>query len=184
MAPDIVGKQLQLLKEAVPSVSRVAVLWNPANPGSAPQLREVEAPSRALKMQLQVLEARVPREIDSAFAAMTRERVDAIVILADAIVTNQRRPIAELSMKGRLPSVYAVRGYAEAGGLMDYSVDSLYMEARAAIYVDKILKGAKPADLPIEQPTKFELIINLKTAKALGLTIPPSLLLRANRVIE
>jgi putative tryptophan/tyrosine transport system substrate-binding protein len=184
MAPDIVGKQLQLLKEAVPSVSRVAVLWNPANPGSAPQLREVEATSRALKMQLQVLEARVPQEIDSAFAAMTRERAGAVVILADAIFTNQRRQIAELSMKGRLPSVYGVREYAEAGGLMDYSVDSLYLEGRAAIYVDKILKGAKPADLPIEQPTKFELIINLKTAKALGLTIPPSLLARADQVID
>jgi ABC-type uncharacterized transport system substrate-binding protein len=184
MASDIVGKQLQLLKEAVPSVSRVAVLWNPANPGSAPQLRAVKATGRALKMQLQVLEARVPQEIDSAFAAMTRERADAIVILADAIFTNQRAQIAELSMKGRLPSVYGVRGYAEASGLMDYSVDSLYMEARAAIYVDKILKGAKPADLPIEQPTKFELVINLKTAKALGLTIPPSLLLRAYQVIE
>jgi putative tryptophan/tyrosine transport system substrate-binding protein len=184
MAPDIVGKQLQLLKEAVPSVSRVAVLWNPANPGSAPQLREVEATGRALKMQLQVLEARIPQEIDSAFAAMTRERAGAVVILADAIFTNQRRQIAELSIKGRLPSVYGVREYAEAGGLMDYSVDSLYLEGRAAIYVDKILKGAKPADLPIEQPTKFELIINLKTAKALGLTIPASLLARADQVIE
>jgi putative tryptophan/tyrosine transport system substrate-binding protein len=184
MAPDIVGKQLQLLKEAVPSVSRVAVLWNPANPGSAPQLREMGATGRTLKTQLQVLEARVPQEIDSAFAAMRRERAGAVVILADAIFTNQRRQIAELSMKGRLPSIYGVREYAEAGGLMDYSVDSIYMKGRAAIYVDKILKGAKLADLPIEQPTKFELVINLKTAKALGLTIPPSLLARAAQVIE
>ena len=184
MASDIVGKQFQMLREVVPSVSRVAVLWNPANPGSAPQLREAEAAGRALKMQLQALQARVSQEIDSAFAAMTRERAAALVILADAIFTNQRRQIAELSMKRRLPSVYGVREYAEAGGLMVYSVDPLDLEARAAIYVDKILKGAKPADLPIEQPSKFELVINLKTATAIGLTIPPSLLQRADRVIE
>ncbi len=184
MAPDIVGKQLQVLREVVPSASRVAVLWNPANPGSAPQLREAEATGRALKMQLQVLQARVPQEIDSAFAAMTRERAAAVVILADAIFTNQRRQIAELCMKRRLPSVYGVREYAEAGGLMDYSVDPVDLEGRAALYVDKILKGAKPGDLPIEQPSKFELVINLKTAKAIGLTIPSLVMQRADRVIE
>jgi putative ABC transport system substrate-binding protein len=184
MAPDVVGKQLQVLQEVVPKVSRVAVLWNPANPGSTPQLREAEAAARALKVQLQALEARVPQEIDSAFAAMTRERAGALVILADAIFTNQRRQIAELAMNRRLPSVYGVREYAEAGGLMDYSVNPLDLEGRAAIYVDKILKGAKPGDLPIEQPNKFELVINLKTARAIGLTMPPSLLQRADRVIE
>jgi len=184
MAPDIVGKQLQVLKEVVPNVSRVAVLWNPANPGSAPQLREAEAAARALRVQLQVLEARVPKEIDSAFATMTRERAGALVILADDICTNRRRQIAELAMRRHLPSVYGVREYAEAGGLMEYSFDPLEMEARAAIYVDKILKGVKPSDLPIEQPSKFELVINLKTAKAIGLTMPPSLLQRADRVIE
>jgi len=184
MAPDIVGKQLQVLKEMVPRVSRVALLWNPANPGSAPQLREAEAAARALKVQLQVLEARDSREIDDALAAMTRERAGALVILADAIFTNHRKQIAELAMKRHLPSVYGVREYADAGGLMDYSADSLHLEARAAIYVDKILKGAKPADLPIEQPSKFALVVNLKTAKALGLTVPPSLLQRADRVIE
>jgi putative tryptophan/tyrosine transport system substrate-binding protein len=184
MAPDIVGKQLQVLREVVPSVSRVAVLWNPANPGSAPQLREVEATGRALRMQLQVLQARVPQEIDSAFAAMTRERAGAVVILADAIYTNQRKQIAELCMRRRLPSVYGVSGYAEAGGLMDYSVDSVDLEGRAALYVGKILKGAKPADLPIEQPRKFEFVINLKTAKAIGLTVPPLVMQRADRVIE
>jgi len=184
MAPEIVGKQLQLLREVVPSVSRVAVLWNPANPGSVPQLREAEAAGRALNVQLQALEARVPQEIDSAFAAITRERVGALLILADAIFTNQRKQIAQLSLKQRLPSVYGVRGYAEAGGLMVYSVDPLDLEARAAIYVDKILRGAKPGDLPIEQPTKFELVINLKTAKALGLVIPQSLLVRAGEVIQ
>jgi len=184
MAPDIVGKQLQVLREAAPSVSRVAVLWNPANPGSAPQLREAEAMGRTLKVQLQVLEARGPKEIDSAFNAMTRERAGAVLILADAIFTNQRKQIAELSLKRRLPSVYGVSEYAKAGGLLEYSVDHLYLEERAAIYVDKILKGAKPGELPVEQPTKFDLVINLKTAKALGLTLPPSLLARADQVIE
>jgi putative ABC transport system substrate-binding protein len=184
MGPDIVGKQFQVLKEVVPKVSRVALLWNPANPGSAPQLREAEAAARAFRMQLQVLEARGPQEIDSAFAAIARERAGALVILADAMFTNQRKQIAELAMKRRLPSVYGVREYADAGGLIVYSVDPVDLEGRAAIYVDKILKGAKPTDLPIEQPSKFELVINLKTSKALGLTIPPSLLQRADRVIE
>ena len=135
-------------------------------------------------MQLQALEARVPQEIESAFAAMTRERAGALLILADAIFTNQRQQIAELSLKRRLPSVYGVSGYAEAGGLMVYSVDPVDLERRAAIYVDKILKGAKPGDLPVEQPTKFELVINLKTAKTLGLTVPHALLLRAAQVIQ
>ena len=184
MAPDIVGKQLQLLREMMPSVSRVAVLWNPANPGSGAQLREAQAAGGTLKMQLQALEARVPQEIDRAFATMTRERAGALLILADAIFTNQRQQIAELSMKRQMPSVYGVSGYAEAGGLMVYSVDPVDLERRAAIYVDKILKGAKPGDLPVEQPTKFELVINLKTAKALGLTVPHALLLRAAQVIQ
>ncbi len=124
------------------------------------------------------------RKVESAFAAMTRERASALVILADPIFTDQRRQIAELAAKRRMPSVYGVREYAEAGGLMVYGANLLDLERRAATFVDKILKGAKPADLPIEQPTKFELVINLKTAKALGLTIPPSLLLRADQVIE
>ena len=135
MAPDIVGKQLQVLKEVVPNVSRVAVLWNPANPGSAPQLREAEAAARALRVQLQVLEARVPKEIDSAFATMTRERAGALVILADAIFTNQRRQIAELAMRRHLPSVYGVREYAEAGGLIAYGADSLDLERRSTAFV-------------------------------------------------
>ena len=184
MASDLVGKQLELLKEVVPKVSRVALLWNPANPGSAPQLREAEAAARALGVRLQTLEARDPQEIDSAFAAMTRERAGALVILADAILTNQRRQIAELAAKRRLPAVYGVSEYAEAGGLMFYGPSSLDLERRAATFVDKILKGAKPADLPVEQPNKFELVINLKTAKALGLTIPPSVLARADHVIQ
>ena len=184
MASDLVGKQLELLKEVVPKVSRVALLWNPANPGSAPQLREAEAAARALGVRLQTLEARDPQEIDSAFAAMTRERAGALLILPDAIFGNQRRQIAELAAKRRLPSLLGVGEYAEAGGLMTYSANNLDLERRAATFVDKILKGAKPADLPIEQPSKFELSINLKTAKALGLTIPPSLLRRADEVIQ
>jgi len=184
MASDLVGKQLELLKELVPKVSRVALLWNPANPGGAPQLRQAEAAARALGVQLQRLEARDPQEIDSAFAAMTRERAGALLILPDAIFGNQQRQIAELAAKRRLPSLLGVGEYAESGGLMTYSANNLDLERRAATFVDKILKGAKPADLPIEQPSKFELIINLKTAKALGLTIPQSLLRRADEVIR
>jgi putative ABC transport system substrate-binding protein len=184
MAPDLVGKQLEVLKEVVPKVSRVALLSNPANPGSASQLREAEAAARALGVGLQTLEARNPQEIDSAFAAMTRERAGALLLLVDAIFTNQVRQIADLAAKRRLPSIYGQREYAEAGGLIAYSSNPFDLERRAATFVDKILKGAKPADLPIEQPSKFDLIINLKTAKALGLVLSSSLLLRADQVIE
>jgi putative ABC transport system substrate-binding protein len=186
MSPEVVGKQLELLRQVVPTLSRVAVLGNPANPGSAPQLRQAEAMAKTLGMRLQPLEARSPSEIDSAFAAMTRERAGALLVLLDPTLARplQRERIAELAARNRLPTMYALRLYVDAGGLMAYGADIFDLYRRAAIYVDKILKGAKPADLPIEQPTKFELIINLKTAKALGLTIPPSLLLRADRVIE
>jgi ABC-type uncharacterized transport system substrate-binding protein len=184
MASDLIGKQLELLKELVPKVSRVALLWNPENPGSAPQLREAEAAARALGVRLQPLAARVPQEIDTAFAAMTRERTGALLILANAVFVNQLRQIAELAAKRRLPSIYGVPEYAEAGGLMTYSADYRDLERRAATFVDKILKGAKPADLPIEQPTKFELVINLRTAKMIRLTIPPSLLQRADQIID
>ena len=183
-APDLVGKQLEVLKEVVPKVARVALLWNPANPGSAPQLREAEAVARALGVGVQPFEARTPQEIDAAFAAMTKEQTGALVVLVDAIFTNQVRQIAGLAAKRHLPSIYGQREYAEAGGLMVYSSNPLDLERRAATFVDKILRGAKPSDLPIEQPSKFELVINLKTAKALGLTIPPSLLGRADEVIQ
>ena len=185
MAPDLVGKQLELLKELVPKVSRVALLRHPTNPGSAPYLREAEAAARILGMRLQILEARSPQEIDSAFAAMTRERAGALLIFPDSFFATQRRQIAELAAKRRLPALYGgTTEYAEAGGLMAYSPNILDLHRRAATYVDKILKGAKPADLPVEQPTKFELIINLRAAKALGLTIPPSLLRRADQIID
>ena len=184
IAPDLAGKQFQLLKEVVPKVSRVALLTNPANPASALFLREVEAAARALGVRLQTLETRNPQEIDSAFAAMTRERAGALLVLPDVIFLSQRRQIAELATKRRLPSVYGVREYAEAGGLMAYGANHIDLVRRAATYVDKILKGAKPADLPVAQPTKFDLVINLRTAKAIGLTIPPSLLARADQIID
>jgi putative tryptophan/tyrosine transport system substrate-binding protein len=184
MAPDLIGKQFEVLKEVLPEVFRVAVLWNPANPSSASQVREAELAARTLRLRLQSLEARSPQEIDSAFAAMTSERAGALVVLLDAILVNQRRQIADLAAKRRLPAVYAVREYVEAGGFISYGSNPLELERYAATFVDKILRGAKPADLPVEQPSKFELIINLKTAKALGLKIPPSLLVRADQVID
>ena len=184
MTTNLIGGQLEALKEVVPKVSQVALLWNPTNPGSAPQLREVEAAARVLGVRLQALEVRVLREIDSAFAAITRERAGALLVLADGMLTNQRKQIAELAAERRLPAAYPQREFVEAGGLMAFSANPLDLERRAATYVDKILRGARPGDLPIEQPTKLDLVINLKTAKALGLTIPPSVLLRADQVIE
>jgi ABC-type uncharacterized transport system substrate-binding protein len=184
MAPDLMAKRLELLKEVVPKLSRVALLQNPDNPASAAQLREAKAAARALGVQPQTLEARNPQEIEGAFAAMIRERAGALLILSDAIFFTQRRQIAELTAKGRLPSIIGTRDYPDAGGLMAYGPNFLDLERRAATFVDRILKGAKPGDLPVEQPTKFELVINLKTAKALQLTIPPSVLGRATQLIE
>ena len=184
MTTDLIGKQLEVLREVVPKGSRMALLWNPANPGSAPQLREAEAAARALRVRLQLLEVRAAQDIDAAFAAMTRERAGGLLVLADGVLTNSRAQIAELAAARRLPAAYPQREFVEAGGLMAFSANPLELERRAAVYVDKILRGAKPADLPVEQPTRLELVINLKTAKALGLTIPQSLLLRADQVIE
>jgi putative ABC transport system substrate-binding protein len=182
--PELVGKQFGMLKELVPKVSRVAVLWNPANLGNPPQLRAAEVAARTLGMRLQPLEARTPRELDSAFAAMTTEAAGAVVVLVDIMFVDQRTRIAELAATRRLPAVYGQVEHVGSGGLMAYAPNFLDNYRRAAAYVDRILKGAKPGDLPIEQATKFELVINLKTAKALGLTIPPSLLQRADQVIE
>jgi putative ABC transport system substrate-binding protein len=181
---EIFGKHLELLKEAVPNLSRVAVLSNPANPMHVLRLREVEVAGRSLGVQVQILKAQGPEEFDSAFAAMTRERAGALYVVGDPMFVSHRRRFAELAAKSRLPAVYELKDHAEAGGLMVYGPSTLDMYRRAAPYVDKILKGAKPGDLPVEQPTKFELVINLKTAKALGLKIPPSLLARADEVIE
>jgi putative ABC transport system substrate-binding protein len=184
MAPELAAKQLGLFREIVPTISRVAVLGNPANPGNALLLRQAEAAARALGVRLQPLEARDSREVDRAFAAMTRDRADALLVLVDPVLGGQRERIAHLAATGRLPAVYGVRTHAEAGGLMVYGANLFDLYRRAATYVDKILRGAKPAELPVEQPTKFELVINLKTAKALGLTIPPTLLGRADEVIQ
>jgi putative ABC transport system substrate-binding protein len=183
-SPEIVGKLLELLREVAPKVSRVAVLRNPTNPDAADFSRAVERAARALRVELQVLDVRVPNELDSAFAAMTRDRASALLLLADTMFLLHRTRIATLAAKHRLPTVAGSRDLADAGLLMTYGASVAYAFRHAATYVDKILRGAKPADLPVEQPTKFELVINMKTAKALGLTIPPSLLLRADRVIE
>ncbi len=184
-SPEIVGKRLELLKEAT-GASRVAVLWNPArrNPYVELVQREVNAAARSLGVQLQVLEARGPDGFEPAFEAMVRERAEALLDLGDSVFWLHRHRLAELAAKHRLPTMHPTREYVEAGSLMSYGPDLADLFRRAATYVDKILKGAKPGDLPVEQPTKFELVINLKTAKALGLTIPPSLLLRADETIQ
>jgi len=178
----IVGKQLELLKEAVPTVSRVAALVEVlSGPGIS---RETQAAAQVLAVKLQVLEVRSPNELEGAFAAMTRERVGGLLVLPHSLSFVHARRIADLAAKSRLPAVYPFRESAEAGGLMAYAASAPDMFRRAATFVDKILKGAKPAELPVEQPTKFELVINLKTAKALGLTIPQSLLVRADAIIQ
>jgi putative ABC transport system substrate-binding protein len=183
-APDLAGKRLQLLKEAVPGISRVAVLSNPTIPSQALELREAKVAAGSLKVQLQMLEARAPSDFAGVFSAMTKERAGGVIILTSSMFYAERTRIAELAAQSRVPAIYAVKEFAEAGGLMTYGINIHESFRRAAIYVDKILKGAKPADLPVEQPTKFELVINLKTAKALGLTIPPSLLQGADEVIQ
>ena len=181
---ELVGKQLELLKEVAPKVSRVALLGNPANPVNAPQVRHAQDAARAFGVRLQHVEARGPGEIESAFAAMTADRAGAVVVLLDTMLIDHRTQIADLAARRRLPAVYGMTEYAEAGGLMAYGSSAADRFRRAATFVDKILKGAKPADLPIERPTKFELVINLKTARALGLTIPESILVRADQVIQ
>jgi len=187
LAQELVGKCLELLKQAVPGVSRVAVLWHP---GGVPErtekdmLKEAEVAARALGVRLQFVEARGPADFDRAFSEMTRERAGALTMLVSAMLINERRRLVDLAAKNRLPAVYPRREFVDAGGLMSYGPNGAELYRRAATYVDKILKGAKPADLPVEQPTKFELVINLKTAKALGLTIPQSILIRADQVIQ
>jgi putative ABC transport system substrate-binding protein len=184
MTPELVGKQLEMLKELVPNASQVGVLWNPENLGNPPQLKAAERAARTFGIRLRALEARSPRDIDGAFTVMTRERASAVLILVDVMFINQRIQIANLAATRRLPAVYGLPEHVEAGGLLAYAPSFLSGYRRAAVYVDKILRGAKPNDLPIEQPTQFEVVINLKTAKALGLTIPPSLLARADQIIE
>ena len=177
-------KRLELLKETVPGATRLAVLANPTSPYTEPFLKEREPAAQVLGLHLQVVEAHDPARLEPAFAAMARERAAALLVLTDVMFINQRRRIVELAARGRLPAVYPEREFVGAGGLMFYGASLVDMYARAAVHVDKILKGAKPADLPVEQPTKLELVINLKTAKTLGLTIPPSVLARADEVVQ
>jgi ABC-type uncharacterized transport system substrate-binding protein len=183
-APEIIGKNLALLKEAAPRISRVAFLWNPVPPGADTSRNAVESAARNLGIAFQSVEVRGRNEFEGAFAAMVRERADGVVVAQDPVTFGSRSQVALLAARSRLPAVYGVKEFAEAGGLMSYGPNIADQFRRAAIYVDKILKGEKAADLPVEQPTKFELVVNLKTAKALGLTIPPSLLQRADQVIE
>jgi putative ABC transport system substrate-binding protein len=184
VGPEIVGKELELLKEIVPKVRRVAILSNPASPVQPLFIREVNGAARSLAVQLQLLEVRGPNEFAGAFAAMAKERVGALLVVADAVFVFHRTRLVDLAARSRLPAAYGTRPTVEAGGLMSYGPSVRDLFRRSATFVDNILKGAKPGELPVEQPTKFELVINTKTAKALGLTIPPSLLQRADQVIE
>jgi ABC-type uncharacterized transport system substrate-binding protein len=185
LSTELPGKRLELLKETVPQSARVAVLANPAAPSYQPLLNNLTMAARALGLQLHVVELRSPDELDAAFAAMTQERADALMVLSDsALMDSLLGRVADLAAKRRLPAMYDWKMYVEAGGLMAYGPSLPDTHRRAATYVDKILKGAKPADLPVERPTKFDLLINLKTAQALGLTIPPSVLFQATEVIR
>jgi putative ABC transport system substrate-binding protein len=184
MHEDIAGKELELLKIAVPSAQRIAILVDPGNPSHIGVLQAVQQAAQTSRTKLLPIEVRDPDEIDGAFDAMAREHADALVALGGPLVMNQRSRIAELAASHKLPAIYYEREIVAVGGLMSYGADLKDMYRRAAIYVDKIFKGEKPADLPVEQPTKFELVVNLKTAKALGLTIPQSILARADEVIE
>jgi ABC-type uncharacterized transport system substrate-binding protein len=182
--PEISGKQLELLKEIIPRLSRVAVLGNSIQPGNPQALRETELAAAALGLQIQYLDVREAKDIEAAFRAAGKDPVGAVLVLGNVVVTAHPKQFVELAAKSRLPAMYWSPEFVEAGGLMTYSVNIPDLFRRAATYVDKILKGAKPADIPVEQPTKFEFIINLKTAKQIGLTIPPNVLARADRVIR
>jgi putative ABC transport system substrate-binding protein len=184
MQPQLVGKQLEFLKDMLPTVSRVAVLRNPANPIAALQVRAADVAAQALGVQLHLVEARGPDAFDSAFAAMTSAHAGALLVVPDPVFLQHRRRLAELAATSHLPTMHNSRAFVDAGGLIGYGVSLPDSWRRAATYVDKLLKGAKPADLPVEQPTRFELVINLKTAQALGITMPPSLLLLADEVIQ
>src|SRR5438094_596235 len=184
LAPEISGKQLELLMEIVPRLSRVAALGNSNEPGNAQALREVEVAAGAFGVQLQHLDVRDPKDIETAFRAASKGRADAVLVLTSPVFNSQRKQVVELAVKSRLPAIYWRSDFVEAGGLMSYGTSQNDLDRRAATYVDKILKGAKPADLPVEQPTKFELVINLKAAKQIGLTVPPNVLARADKVIK
>jgi putative tryptophan/tyrosine transport system substrate-binding protein len=182
--PEITGKQLELLKEIVPKMSHLAVLGDSSEPFTAQSLKETERAAKAFGVQLQYLDVKNPKDVKGALENARKGRADAAVVLASAIFISQRSQLAELAVKNRIPAVYQASEYVEAGGLMTYGASITDLFRRAATYVDRILKGAKPADIPVEQPTTFELIINLKAAREIGLTIPPNVLARADRVIR
>jgi putative ABC transport system substrate-binding protein len=184
VAVELSGKRLELLKEAVPNIARVAFLWNSANPAQAPQWREAQAAAQVLGLQLQSLEVRSSNDFDSAFEAALRERAQALVTTPAALLGAHLKRIVEFAAKNRLPAMYGNPQFVDAGGLMSYAPDYTVQYRRASTYVEKLLKGAKPADLPVEQPMKFEFIINLKAAKQIGLTVPPNVLARADKVIR
>ena len=185
LAPEISGKQLELLKEIIPKLSRVAVFGTSTQPGNSQMLKEVELAAGALAVKLQYVDILAPGDIESAFGAAIKGRAQAVLMIAaSSVVGDRRQEIVDLAVKNRLPVTYPFSSYVEAGGLMYYGVNLNDLDRRAATYIDKILKGVKPADLPVEQPKKFEFIINLKAAKQIGLTIPPNVLVRADRVIK
>ena len=185
LAPELNGKRLELLKEIIPKLSRVAVFGTSTQPGNAQSLKEVDLAAKAFGVKLQYVDVLSPKDIESAFRAASKGRAEAVLMMvASAVAGNHRTEIIDLAVKSRLPVIYTFLSYVEAGGLMTYGVNLTDLDRRAATYVDKILKGAKPADLPVEQPTKFEFIINLKAAKQIGVTIPPNVLARADRVIK
>ena len=177
-------KRLELLKELLPDVSRAAILWNAANPYAADVFRETDRAARTLRITLQSLEVRSPDDFDTAFEAAKVQRPEGLITVEDPLTVGYRKQIVDFAARNRLPAIHGVREFVEAGGLIAYGASLSDLSRRAATYVDKILKGTKPADLPIQQPTKFEFIVNLSAAKALGLTMPPSLLARADEVIE
>jgi putative tryptophan/tyrosine transport system substrate-binding protein len=184
LSPEISGKQLELLKEIVPKLSRVAVLGDVTRPGTPQALREINVAADALRVQVQYLEVRAPKDIEAAFRTGSKEHSNAVLVLPSPILTSQRKQVIDLAIKNRLPAIYPRQEYVEDGGLMSYSASVTDLFRRAATYVDKILKGANSADLPIEQPKKFELIISLKAAKQIEVTIPPNVLARADNVIK
>jgi putative ABC transport system substrate-binding protein len=187
LGPELIAKRFGLLKDAISGISRVAALWQPSAYGKRTMegiLRETETAAQALRLQLQLVPAVGPRDLDDAFVAMTRERADAVILLPSPMLFVEHKRIVELAAKSRLPAMYAAREFVEDGGLMSYGASQPDLFRRAATYVDKILKGANPADLPVEQPTKLEFAFNLKTAKELGLAIPREILLLADEVIE
>jgi putative tryptophan/tyrosine transport system substrate-binding protein len=184
MAPNLGGKRLELLKEILPRVYRVGILWNAANPYSALVFKETESAAQILGIQLQSIEVRGPDELDSALSVATRQRVGALITVEDPLTFGLRKRIADFAASDRLPAIHGLREFVDAGGLMSYGTNQADLYRRGASYVERILKGARPSELPVQQPTKFELVINLKTAKALGLTVPDSVLARADEVIE